>query len=116
MRRRGEGRRIGTSHRPWEAGYQGGRNRMIEFTDVPTEQTTAVTDLLLAAVAFAGAVYLVLLREADPWKALVWAFAFTALGVGAFLGAVVHGVVFSTANRDRFWMVIHLSLGLCIAL
>jgi hypothetical protein len=89
---------------------------MVEFTTSPTEQTTAVTDLVLAAVALAGSAFLVAIRRADPWKARVWAIAFAALAAGAFGGAIVHGVELDSRTREYLWMQIHLALGFSVAL
>lgn len=89
---------------------------MVEFTAIAAEQTTAFTDLVLAAAALGGAAYLMAIRQADPWKARVWACAFAALAVGALGGAVVHGTVLAPRARETLWMQIHLALGFSIAL
>ncbi len=89
---------------------------MIEFTTSPTEQTTAVTDLLLAAFAFASGTLLRGYRPADPWKVNLWGRVFALLGVAAAAGAIVHGVVLEAPAKRGLWWLINLSLGLTIAL
>jgi hypothetical protein len=64
--------------------------------DIPTERTTAATDLLLAIVAL-GCVWLLWrCRSHDPWKAKLWASAFAMLVVASSLGSVAHGLKMPT--------------------
>lgn len=89
----------------------------MEFIDIPTEQTTAVTDLLMALVAL-GALFAVLRagREQDHWKATMWAWAFGLLFVASALGAVAHGFRMSQQTNDLLWQPLNLALGLTIAM
>src|SRR5262249_43118064 len=89
---------------------------VIQLTTSPTEQTTAATDLLLAAVAFAGVAFLRGYRNSHPWKVNVWGRAFAFLGAAAALGAVVHGVMLEPVWKWFLWWSINLSLALTIAL
>ena len=90
---------------------------MIEFIDIPTEQTTAVTDILLALVALGCALYLWRIgRARDRYKVYVWSWAFGLLTLASALGAVAHGIVMSTKANDLLWQPINLALGLTISL
>ncbi len=88
----------------------------MQFIDIPTEQTTAVTDALLALVAIAGAVYLYRIGGRDRWKANLWGFVMALLALAAALGAIVHGFKMSPALQALIWHPIKLSLGLLVAL
>jgi hypothetical protein len=86
------------------------------FTDIPTEQTTAVTDVILALMALGAAIYLHRIGQKEPWKAGVWAWAFGLLALAALLGAIVHGLEMSDVTRIRLWRPLYLSLGVTTAL
>jgi hypothetical protein len=84
--------------------------------DIPTERTTAGTDLLLAIVAL-GCVWLVLLcRSHDLWKAKLWASAFAMLFLASGLGSVAHGLQMPTEIKRLLWHPLNLALGLMVAL
>ena len=84
----------------------------------PAERTTAVTDIILALVAFGG----VLLLQWSPvnagglWRIHVWSTAIGLIGLAAALGAVAHGLIFKTITRDRIWRVLNLALALAVSL
>ncbi|UCG52324.1 MAG: hypothetical protein JSW58_01875 [Candidatus Latescibacterota bacterium] len=84
--------------------------------DVPTEQTTAATDVLLSVVAVALMVYLHRFRRLDPWKVAVWSWVAGLLALGAALGSVVHGVRFSPATTRVLWQPLYLSLAFVVIL
>ena len=65
----------------------------MEFIDIPTEQTTATTDLLLALVALASIIYLARIGGQDPWKVRIWSWAFGLLVFASGMVAVVCGVL-----------------------
>src|SRR4051812_38694499 len=88
----------------------------MEFIDIPTERTTAATDVLLAVVGLGCAAGVIPLRSANPFKVHVWAAAFTLLAVAAAVGAVIHGIKLDKATRDLLWQPLDLSLGLAVAL
>lgn len=84
--------------------------------DIPTERTTAGTDLLLAIVAL-GCVCLVLrCRSHNPWKAKLWASAFAMLVVASGLGSVAHGLRMPAEIKRLLWHPLNLALGLMVAL
>lgn len=88
----------------------------MEFIDIPTEQTTAVTDLILAATSFGSALHLRRYRIANPWKANLWVWAFGLLSLASALGAVAHGLKLSLATNRLLWQPLNIALGLAIAL
>lgn len=75
------------------------------------EQTTAATDLALAALAL---VYSVELSPRSGWRARVWTAAFACLSSGAGLGAAAHGLQLAERTRLNLWRAIYLSLGLML--
>jgi len=88
----------------------------MSFTDSRTEQTTAATDLVLAAVAVGCLLSLAPNRSAGPWKVGLWSWAFALLGLASALGAVVHGFQMPEETRRLLWLPLFLALGLTVAL
>jgi hypothetical protein len=86
------------------------------FIEIPTEQTTAVTDVILALMAAAGAVYLYRIGQKFRWKTNLWMLVFGLLAIAAFLGAIAHGFKMSSSIQTILWYPIKLSLGLLVAL
>ncbi|MFZ7128208.1 MAG: DUF6962 family protein [Desulfobacterales bacterium] len=86
------------------------------FIDIPTEQTTAATDAVLALVAVACMIALRRHRSSDPFKVKLWSWTFGLLALAAVLGAIAHGFQTSAALRDLLWQPLNLSLGLAVAL
>ena len=84
----------------------------------PAEQTTAVTDILLALVAFGGT----LLLQGSPvnigglWRIHVWSTAIGLMGLAAALGAVAHGLHLKAIIHNRIWRVLNLALALAVSL
>jgi len=90
--------------------------RKVEFIDIPTEQTTAITDAILAVMALAAAIYIYQLGQQQPWKANLWAWIFGLLALAALLGVIAHGFKMADATRTIVWYPLFLSLGLLVAL
>lgn len=88
----------------------------MEFIDSPTEQTTAITDLMLAVFSFGCALSVRRRRTADPWKASLWAWAFGLLSLASALGAAAHGLDLSPPAHRLLWQPLTMALGLVIAL
>jgi hypothetical protein len=89
----------------------------MSITDIPTEQTTAVTDIFLGLLALI--VSLTVYKTGhpyDPKKARIWAWAFGLLSVASFVGAAAHGFKMSEAMNFILWQPINLALGLTVAL
>ncbi len=86
----------------------------MEFIDIPTEQTTAFTDAILALVSITACIYIYRIGRGG-WKARLWEWLFFLLTIAAALGAIVHGVKLSERLESMLWSLINLSLGLMIA-
>jgi hypothetical protein len=87
----------------------------LEFIDSPTEQTTAITDGVLAVIALAALIYLQQVGPPASWKMYLWSWAFGWLALGAVLGAVVHGFKISNRIKEKLWALLYLCLGLTVA-
>lgn len=81
---------------------------------IPTEQTTAVTDLLISIMAMSGLVYL---RDRGPTglRGLLWRSVFVLLAAASCLGAIAHGLVLGDAALESVWRVTYLALALLVA-
>ncbi len=88
----------------------------MDLVDVPSERTSAITDVILAIVAVAGALYLNRIGHNVPWKAALWVWILGLLAVAAALGSIAHGFKMSGALKSSLWHPIYLSLGLLVAL
>ena len=87
----------------------------MRLIDIPTEQTTAATDAMLALLALGGLIVLLRLNRYDPSKVRVWSVALACLAVASASGAVAHGVQVSGRAHDLLWLAIYLCLGLLVA-
>ncbi|MEM8930490.1 MAG: hypothetical protein AAGE94_04915 [Acidobacteriota bacterium] len=86
------------------------------FIDIPTEQTTAVTDLVMGCVTAYLAFDVWRRRSPDPWKGKLWTATFAFLTVAAWLGAVAHGFQMADGTRTLLWHPLNLCLGLTVGL
>lgn len=86
----------------------------MELIASATERTTAATDLLLAVVAAAGAVFLLAPRPVSPARR-IWAGTLAAAALASLLGAVAHGLVLTPGVREALWQPLFLLLGLVVA-
>ncbi|MDH3456885.1 MAG: hypothetical protein OER90_08590 [Gemmatimonadota bacterium] len=86
------------------------------FTDIPTEQTTAVTDAVLALIALGSIALLRRHRRSDPRRVRLWSWVLGILAFAAGLGTVAHGIEMSESTRDLLWRPLFLALGLVVAL
>jgi hypothetical protein len=89
----------------------------MQFIEIPTEQTTAATDLLLFIVLtiMAGILY----KEGknkDHIKTNIWVAVFMLVAIAALLGAIAHG--FKMGYRIHFilWQPLNLFLGISVGL
>ncbi|TVQ29191.1 MAG: hypothetical protein EA382_00550 [Spirochaetaceae bacterium] len=90
----------------------------MQWIDIETELTTAITDLLMAAVAL-YAIMKILSSRADQrigQRAIVWSVAFGFLALAGVLGFVAHGFVLSDAAKELIWQPLYLSLGLTMSM
>jgi hypothetical protein len=88
----------------------------MEFIHISSEQTTAVTDLLLGVLAIFCAGSLQRYRQTDPLKVGIWTWTFAFLALAATLGSIAHGFVMTSQVADLIWQPLNLSLGLGVAL
>ncbi|NIL93750.1 MAG: hypothetical protein GTO71_04775 [Woeseiaceae bacterium] len=81
---------------------------------IPTEQTTAATDLLIAVLAIASANYL---RKRGPGelRGRLWRIVFLLLAVASLLGAIGHGLVLGRTVYIVLWWGAYLALALLVA-
>lgn len=88
----------------------------MQFIEIPTEQTTAITDLILAAVALHGIFRIYKSGfKIDRYKSLIWIWAFTFLATAAFLGSIAHGIKMPEAINKIIWHPLNLLLGMTVA-
>jgi len=88
----------------------------MEFTSIPTGQTTAATDLLLTALAFLVAILLQRYRAMDRSKVSIWTWALVLIAVASKLGAITHGLVMRAELKEILWQPLEISIGLSVAL
>ncbi|MFO0912655.1 MAG: hypothetical protein U0795_06845 [Pirellulales bacterium] len=86
------------------------------FTAIPTEQTTAVTDLLLSIQAFITMLVVRRHRAVHPVGYGVWMVVLGLLSLASLLGAIAHGFDWSQAALVSWWRPLYLMLGLIAAL
>lgn len=79
----------------------------------PYERITALTDIILGALAAWGASQLFAL---SGFRYQIWAWTFCLLTVASILGAIAHGFAMTQKTNDRLWMPINLFLGLTLGL
>jgi len=90
---------------------------MPQFIDIPTEQTTAATDVLLAILAFIVAVKVYQSgKNTDLRKTRIWVWAFGLLAFAAAVGSVAHGFQMSKLTNFILWQPLNLALGVAIGL
>lgn len=90
----------------------------MKFIKDPAEKATAVTDIILALVAFGGSLFLqcLLLNSGELWKINIWSAAIGLIGLAAALGAVAHGLVLSRTFHRRIWLALNMALSLAVSL
>ena len=88
----------------------------MKFIRIPTEKTTAVTDLLLALVAAVGICYLQWVESPEVWKIKIWSWAFAVIGLCGILGAIAHGLELTEAKHRQIWNLLNLGLGLAVSI
>jgi hypothetical protein len=84
----------------------------------PAEQTTAVTDIILALIACGGLMILQWspVKTGGMWRIHIWSAAIGLIGLAAILGAVAHGLVLMPNIHNRIWQALNLALSLAVSL
>ena len=90
----------------------------MKLTNDSAEQTTAVTDIILALVALGGVLMLIIAMENTGalWRIYIWTTAIGLIGLAAGLGAVAHGLQLGPAIHNRIWQVLNMALSLAVSL
>jgi hypothetical protein len=88
----------------------------MQFIDIPTEPTTAVTDAALALLTPGCSLYISSFGHHSRWEARVWAGVFGLLTLAAVLGVIARGFKMSESTRKWIRQPLNLALGLAIAL
>ena len=90
----------------------------MKLVEDPAEQTTALTDIILALVAFGGILLLQWfpVNASEQWRINIWSAAIGLIGLAAALGAVAHGLVLKTTLHNRIWLVLNMALALAVSL
>ena len=90
----------------------------MKLVEDPAEQTTALTDIVLAMVACGGVLLLQLsaVSTAEFWRINIWSAAIGLIGLAAALGAVAHGLVLKKTLHNRIWLVLNMMLALAVSL
>jgi hypothetical protein len=102
----------------FEAATKRNGSGLMKLVKDPAEQTTAVTDIILALVACGGVLLLQWspLKTGGPWRIPVWSGAIGLIGLAAALGAVAHGLTLKPNHHNRIWQVLNLALSLAVSL
>jgi len=88
----------------------------LKFTPDQAEQTTALTDVILALIAIGGVLYLQSRGFNGTWKINTWSWAFGFIAISSALGAIAHGLVLPETLHRRIWQTINFGLGLSVSL
>lgn len=88
----------------------------MQITSIAVDQTTAITDLLLALVVFYFTFRLRGAQTPRRWKQSIWTWTFAILGTSAALGTIAHGLVLSQGASNIVWHAIYFTLGVGVAL
>jgi len=90
----------------------------MKLINSPIERTTAITNVLLAVVAFGGIFFLYLpaVNRGSPWKVAIWSGAIGLIGLSAALGSVAHGFSLRPSTHHRLWQGLNMTLALTVSL
>jgi len=89
----------------------------MNIIDIPTEQTTAATDLILAIISIVTAFGIYNLgKQIQPEKTRIWVAVFILLAIAALFGAIAHGFLMSEKTNYILWQPLNLALGLGVSL
>lgn len=87
------------------------------FIGIPTEQTTAATDLILGVISIIAAFGIYNLgKQLRPVKTRIWVAVFILLAIAAFFGTAAHGFQMSERINYILWQPLNLALGLSVSL
>lgn len=81
----------------------------MDFVQIPTEQTTSVTNIILAIVLII--IFFALKGDENKKRNLMWRGYMFCFFIGAVLGAIGHGVIMDKWILDILWNVLYASMG-----
>jgi hypothetical protein len=88
----------------------------MQFIDIPTEQTTAITDLVLTLFSVWALIIIHKRGKSKPGKSRIWKWVFTLLAIAAFFGFLAHGFQMNEKTNYLLWQPLNLALGLSVSL
>lgn len=88
----------------------------LNFIDIATEQTSAVTDLILALQALVGSYFIGRKSTNQAFATTLWSWVFGLLCFASLLGTVVHGFELTQETIRILWAPLYFALGLLVAL
>jgi hypothetical protein len=89
----------------------------MNIIDIPTEQTTALTDLLMGLLVIVLFLFINRMRSStNTPKIFIWLCVFGFLGFASLVGTVAHGFAMSHELNFWLWQPINLALGMVIAM
>ncbi len=86
------------------------------WISIPTEQTTAWTDLILTILALACLIAIKGIAKPKPIWTSAWIGVFGLLALASFLGALAHGIQWTPQILSTLWFGIYSCLSLAMAL
>lgn len=89
---------------------------MIRFIDIPTEQTTAATDLVLAIQTAVMALLLISNPLLHTFKGFLWIGIFSSIFLTALFGTIAHGFKMSKQTNTILWQILTLCFSICYVL
>lgn len=90
---------------------------MLQIIDIPSEQTTAVTDVVMSILAFIVTLKVYRVGKGiDKRKTTIWVWAFGLLTFASATGAIAHGFRMSKLTNFILWQPLNLALGVAIGL
>lgn len=87
----------------------------MQINPLPTEQTTAVTDLLLMLATLGALLHLRRFPAWRGWRRGLWLTVLVSLGLGAGLAAPAHGLLLPASLQGHLWSLIYLALGTAVS-
>ena len=88
----------------------------LNFIRIPTEQTSAVTDLILAIQSLVCICLVSRNAESQRYSMILWKWVFALLCIASSIGTVVHGFELSQEVKQILWCPLYFALGLLVAL
>lgn len=89
---------------------------MIGLIDIPTERTTAATDLVLAIQTGAMTIALALNPSLHVFRGWLWIGVFGGMFLTAGLGTVAHGFMMTRRTNTILWQILTFCFSVCYVL